>query len=118
MPVRSLSSRVFRWPDRAAVDRAAREAPRHPELLRLGYFGSYARGDWGVVSDLDLAAIVTESPRPWMHRSLDWSLEGLPVPAELVVYTEAEWEQMRAEGRRFAGTVETEAMWVFPGAGP
>ena len=30
---------------------AAREAPRHAGLRRLGYFGSYARGDWGVGSD-------------------------------------------------------------------
>jgi Zn-dependent peptidase ImmA (M78 family) len=43
---------------------------------------------------------------------------GLPVPADLVIYTEAEWEQMRAEARRFARTVEAEAVWLYPGAGP
>lgn len=53
MPVRSLSSSVLRWPDRRFVERrlvawAGEEAPRHPGLLRLGYFGSYARGDAGV----------------------------------------------------------------------
>ena len=104
--------------DQAARAWAAREAPKHPELRRLGYFGSCARGDWGVGSDLDLIAIVTDSPRDWMHRSLDWSLDGLPVPADLVIYTEAEWEQMRAEARRFARTVEAEAVWLFPKSGP
>ena len=63
MPVRSLNSSVFKWPDHATVDKAVRswaqaEAKRHPELQRLGYFGSYARGDWGVGSDLDLVAVV------------------------------------------------------------
>jgi hypothetical protein len=49
MPVRSLNSSVLKWPDRASVDRAVRAwaidaAGQHPELLRAGYFGSYARG--------------------------------------------------------------------------
>lgn len=56
MPVRSSTSSVLKWPDAESVRRAlvawvAEEAPRHPGLLRLGYFGSYARGDWGVGSN-------------------------------------------------------------------
>jgi predicted nucleotidyltransferase len=50
MPVRSLSSSVLRWPDAQTVDHAVREwaqkVVRHREdVLRIGYFGSYARGD-------------------------------------------------------------------------
>lgn len=85
MPVRSLTTSVLRWPDRRAVERgavewAAREAPRHPGLLRLGYFGSYARGDAGVGSDLDLVAVVESSPEPFERRALDWDLSSLPIP--------------------------------------
>src|SRR5256885_999234 len=62
LPVRSLSSSVVVWPDRAAVESALRlwaeEAARIPELVRVGYFGSYARGDWGVGSDLDVVLVV------------------------------------------------------------
>src|SRR5258708_32880190 len=52
MPVRSLRSSVLKWPDRGTVEQAlaawaARERLRHPALLRLGWFGSYARGDAG-----------------------------------------------------------------------
>lgn len=52
MPVRSLRSSVLKWPDRAQVDAAVREwaaqvALSRPEVVRIGYFGSYARGDWG-----------------------------------------------------------------------
>jgi hypothetical protein len=86
---------VLRWPEKAAVDAAARawaaeQRILHPELLRLGYFGSYARGDWGVGSDLDLIAVVSGADRPFRERPLDWDLDGLPVPAEILVYTSEE----------------------------
>lgn len=119
MPVRSSNSSVLVWPDLAKVDRTIRswvlvEAAKHPELRRLAYYGSYARGDWGVGSDLDLLAIIENSAEPFDRRSLSWDLGPLPVPADLLVYTVAEWEQMIAEGGRFARTVEREAIWVYP----
>jgi predicted nucleotidyltransferase len=118
MPVRSLSSSVFTWPDRIQVDEAARawaaEAARqHPELLKAGYFGSYARGDWGVGSDLDLVAIVEETCERFERRSLSWDLSKLPVQAELLIYTEDEWLRLRAEGSRFARTLAREVVWVY-----
>ena len=58
MPVKSLRSSVIVWPDRKTVDRAARDWAKrqpalHPGLRRLGSYGSSARDDWGVGSDLD-----------------------------------------------------------------
>ena len=119
MPVRSLSSSVLRWPKRADVAHALvawteTAIAQHPELLRLGCFGSFARGDWGVGSDLDLVALVERSDKPFERRSVDWDLTGLPVPADLLVYTREEWERLQAEGGRFARTVAREAMWLFP----
>lgn len=123
MPVRSLSSRIFKWPDRATVEAAlrewvAREQPRHPEARRIGLFGSYARGDWGVGSDVDLIAIVDDSlaSAPFTQRALDWDLSGLPVPAELLVYTQSEWAAQENERTRFAQTVAREAVWLFDGS--
>lgn len=106
MPIRSSRSSVLRWPARSAVLEASRawagaEAPRHTRRLRLGVFGSAARGDWGVGSDLDLIAIVAESISPFMERALGWDLIPLPVPAEIVVYTQAEWDALRSEGGAF-----------------
>jgi uncharacterized protein len=119
MPVRSLTSSVLRWPDRRSVEEAlqpwlTREAGRHPDLLRFGYFGSYARGDWGVGSDLDFIALVREADEPFERRSLSWDLNPLPVPAELLVYTEPEWRRLLDTGSRFAETVMREAVWVYP----
>jgi predicted nucleotidyltransferase len=98
--------------DRAVRAWAEEQVRRRPELLRLGYFGSYARGDWGVGSDLDMIAIVPTSPEPFASRANGWPTEELPVPVDLLVYTEEEWERMRREGGRFSRTVEAEAVWV------
>jgi predicted nucleotidyltransferase len=92
---------------------AETSAAQHPELLRLGCFGSFARGDWGVGSDLDLVAVVEQSDKPLERRSVDWDLTGLPVPADLLIFTQEEWERLQAEGGRFARTVTREAMWLF-----
>jgi len=66
MPVRSLSSPVLKWPDRQTVEAALRRwaakvCREHPRILGLGYFGSYARGDWGVGSDLHIVIILAKS---------------------------------------------------------
>ena len=118
MPVRSSATSVLKWPDAASVLEAVRrwaaeEAPRQAALLRLGLFGSYARGDAGVGSDIDLVAIVDASPERFDRRALTWRTEALPLPAELLVYTEAEWEALVREGGRFARTIEREAVWLF-----
>jgi predicted nucleotidyltransferase len=90
-----------------------RQATAHPELVRLAVFGSYARGDAGVGSDLDLIAIVRRAAEPFERRAAGWDVTGLPVPAEVLVYTEAEWRALRERGARFAGVVEDEAVWVL-----
>ncbi len=99
MPVRSLRSSVIRWPDAETVERAFRRwavrvASERPDVVRIGYFGSYARGDWGVGSDLDVVIVVEETDRPFVMRAVEWDTLDLLVPVDLLVYTEAEWERM------------------------
>ena len=118
MPVRSLSSSVLTWPDRATVERAVRawasaERSRRPELRRLGFFGSYGRGDWGPGSDVDLVVVVAEAREPFDRRRLGWDCTSLPVPAELLVYTEPEWRAFQASGSLFAKRLAQETVWVL-----
>ena len=118
MPIRSLNSPVLKWPDRVTVDRAVRawaaqRAEEHPDLLRLGYFGSYARGDWGVGSDVDLVAVILRSDAPFEQRSPSWDTSTLPVPAEILVYTDSEWRAKRTETTRFAKMLTEETRWVY-----
>jgi predicted nucleotidyltransferase len=98
--------------DVAARRWAQRAAAIHPELRRAGYFGSYARGDWGPGSDLDLLLIVEQSPEPFERRAAAWDITDLPVPADVVVYTEIEWEALAGQGR-FHDTIMREAVWVY-----
>ena len=118
MPVRSLNSSVIKWPDlkvvREAIGQWAKEeVSKHPGLTCLGYFGSYARGEWGVGSDLDLIAVVADSPDAFERRNLSWSLTSLPVPCDLLVYTLSEWESLKNGEGRFARTLSCETVWVY-----
>jgi predicted nucleotidyltransferase len=83
------------------------------QLLRAGYFGSYARGDWGVGSDLDVILILDHSPVDFHQRSASWDATHLPVPADILIYTEEEWHTMASRGDRFHKRIEEEAVWVF-----
>lgn len=117
MPVRSLRSSVLRWPDREEVDRAVRTwaaeaAARDQRVRRVGYFGSYARGNWGVGSDVDLVVIVGESATPFERRALAFDAGHLPVPADLLVYTAAEWDGMSVGGG-LPRTVGSHVLWVL-----
>ena len=117
MPVKSSSSSVLKWPDRSEVEEALRSwatraAELHPDLVRLGAFGSYPRGDAGVGSDLDLVAVIEESEQPFERRAVSWDLSALPVPAEILIYTRKEWERLLSEDGRFARALRREARWL------
>ena len=97
MPVRSLNSSILKWPDLQTADQAVRRwtekvARQHQDVVRIGYFGSYARGDWGVGSDLDMVIVVKSSDQPFEKRAAKWDVGELPVPADVLVYTEREWQ--------------------------
>lgn len=116
MPVASSSSFVLRWPNREEILRAVANWARELRVLGLvavGIFGSYARGDWGVGSDVDLIVIVEHSERPPIERPIDLPLERLPVPADALVYTRAEWEQLPQVNPHFASVLAREVVWVY-----
>ena len=117
MPVKSSSSSVLKWPEAGVVQRAlegwARTlAEEHAEILRVGYFGSYARGDAGVGSDIDIVMVVAATSQPWERRAASWDTTSLPVPADLLVYTEAEWEAIDRTSR-FGRVLSEETRWLF-----
>jgi uncharacterized protein len=118
MPVRSLRSSVLAWPGRRDVEEAvtgwALDMSRLvPDLHAVGFFGSYARGDWGVGSDVDLIVVVDKSSSPFGHRTLPGGCRRLPVPADHLIYTQDELVRVLARGGRFADTLRTEVIWVY-----
>jgi len=113
MPVRSLTSRVLKWPKPDAVVAAFRRwadqtAQKRSDVLRIGYFGSYARGNWGVGSDLDVVLVVSKSAHPFIERAREWDLLELPVPVDVLVYTAGEWEQNMHSRKMFRDII-----WVY-----
>ncbi|ADN01292.1 nucleotidyltransferase domain-containing protein [Spirochaeta thermophila] len=118
MPVTYSRSSVKRWPSKDEVDRAVREwadrvAREKEGVVRIGYFGSYARGDWGVGSDVDIVVIVEASSLPYERRGTEWDVLDLPVPADVLVYTLEEWEALSSGGARMWRTIMEEAVWVW-----
>jgi predicted nucleotidyltransferase len=99
--------------DRAVRSWTAEQVQQRPEIVRLGYFGSYARGDWGVGSDLDLIVVVNETSEPFERRSVNWDLNDLPVSAEIIVYSLPEWEDLEKKDTKFARMLKSEAVWTF-----
>jgi predicted nucleotidyltransferase len=117
MPVRYSSSQVLKWPSQEAVEESVRrwasaEHERRPDLLRIGYFGSYARGDAGVGSDLDIIVVIRDSEVPFERRAIAWDLSSLPVPAEILIYTEVEWGDLMRAGSKFARMLERDTVWL------
>lgn len=115
MPVRPLHSSVLRWPSRAEVlETVTAWAQRLslPGLVAVGVFGFYAPGDAGVGSDLDIVVVLETSELPFERRMALLPLKELPVPAEALVYTRAEWEQRDKRSPRLVETLRGEMVWV------
>jgi hypothetical protein len=62
-----------------------------------------------------LIAIITETTISFERRPLNWDLNSLPVPAELVVYTLQEWEDLQNRDTKFARILRDETIWTFTG---
>ncbi len=115
MPVRSLTTSILRWPSReavqAAVVRWAQDAAnRDRSIRRIGYFGSCARGDWGVGSDIDMVLILDEAATAAEAR---FDTAELPVAADVMVFTESEWQARLLRRDRFARVLQSETVWAF-----
>lgn len=87
---------------------------RHPEVIRVGCFGSYARDEYGPASDLDICIEVSESPKArWFDRAVDLPATSLiPVGVEMFVYTSDEIERMQRESSPWLERILAEMIWV------
>jgi hypothetical protein len=80
-----------------------------PEIVRVAYFGSYARGDYVPGSDFDvLIEVSTSDCGDWRHRGDSYAPAGLPVGLNLFVYTTDELARLRVAGDGFLRTIEAE----------
>ena len=117
--MRSFNMPVLKWPERAEVVAGLRQwmerqKASHPELVRVGYFGSLADGvRYGIGSDADVVAVVTHSSREqWWERPLDFDRpREVPVPVDLFVYTEDEFAKIVGRDDAFARDMQN-VVWL------
>lgn len=118
MPMKSSNLRVVRWPKAevvlsAAAEWAANLGQVRQDVVAIGYIGSYARGDWGVGSDLDLIIVVDETPAPFHERAITFDALRLPVPCDLLVYTKPELDGLSNEDTQFGRVLRDELKWLW-----
>ena len=117
MPVSSPLGSVLRWPSAAEVLEAAalwaaRQRSAHGDLLAVGVFGSYGRGDAGVGSDLDLVLILQECTDPLWERLRRWDTGSLPLACDLLVYSLPEWCSLPGWNPRLAKALHHDCRWL------
>lgn len=115
--VSSDGVRVFKAFDRerllSQLRSWAADLQRHrPEIMRIGLFGSYARGDYAPGSDADVLVLVHDCDEPcWFLRPLAYDTSSLPVAVDLLVYTDEEarrWSERSAWFRH----ILAEIVWL------
>jgi predicted nucleotidyltransferase len=111
MPVRSLNSSILKWPNKKEVLSylkiwAKKIKNKKPEIIKIGYFGSYAKNNYGVGSDLDLVIILKETNIPFIYRAKEFDTTSLPTCVDVLIYTEKEWEKLSSSFKKYV-------IWLF-----
>jgi predicted nucleotidyltransferase len=114
-----LSSAGPRFANREEVlalarETAARIAAAYPQIFRIILFGSFARGDYGTRSDLDLLVIFRESEIS-MRELLSELIRFSPAyPTDFVPLTRFEVDSRLAEGDPFLSQAIGEGIVLYP----
>ena len=95
------------------VRRRIREYAAGAGVARAMVFGSFARGDADVVSDVDVILIEPTS-RPFIERGLaHLPLFRMGLGVDLLVYTPEEYERLKADGHPLIERAEREGITVY-----
>lgn len=97
-----------------AREAARRIAAKHQGVKRVLLFGSFARGDYGTRSDLDLLVIVSNADKPVRERITDFLEDAPDYPTDILVYTERELQCRLAEENSFLCRAMREAIQLYP----
>jgi predicted nucleotidyltransferase len=94
-----LSTAVIRSIDREKVQDAVHEyarqlRQRHPEVIRLIWFGSWVNGYPTPGSDVDICLILSTTDKPLRDRLPDYLPVRFPVGIDLQIYTQNELDHI------------------------
>jgi len=83
----------------------------HPEVEKVGLFGSYADDEYGPASDVDLLIILRSSSKRFIDRIPDFLPSDIEVSCDCFPYTIDEINEMKNEGNLWILHVLEEAVW-------
>jgi predicted nucleotidyltransferase len=83
-------------------------AQSHPEIEEIWLFGSLARREATPASDADIVLVLSHSSLPFLERPPHYAFDDCGVATDLLAYTHAEMERMRAEENPFLRQIEGE----------
>lgn len=90
-----------------------RDALASAGVLRVIVYGSFARGDVGPESDLDLLVVVPEDGLAYLQRLRRlYAVAGPALPCDILAYTEAELAAL-AEGSDLVATALREGRTIY-----
>ncbi len=84
----------------------------HPEVERVGFFGSYANGTFGPASDVDLLIILSGSSKRFLDRIPDFLPDNLSVSCDVFPYTNEEIEKMKQDCNPWIRHILKEVLWL------
>jgi len=93
---------------------ALRIAREHPEVLKIILFGSFARGDYGARSDLDLLVVLAHSDQSPQQRYTDFLRCVSNYPTDLLVLTQADLASRQADDDLFLRRALREGILFYP----
>ena len=92
---------------------AERIAADHPQVTRILLFGSFARGDFGTRSDMDLLILLKDSSLPIRDRIAQFLEYCSGYPADVFPLTETELEGRLRENDPFWVRAVSEAIECY-----
>ncbi len=117
MRERSSNSVKVVFADKAKVlrqlkDYAKNLKQKHPEVERIGYFGSYANETYGPASDVDLLIILKQNSKRFLDRIPDFLPDNLSICCDVFPYTSEEIEKTQEQNNPWIRHVLKEVVWL------
>lgn len=117
MHERSLDSVKTFFADKARVMRELRDwvatlKKTHPDVEKVGLFGSYATDTYGPRSDADLLIVLRISEKRFRDRIPDFLPDRISVPCDVFPYTADELERLQRDDAPWIKHVLNEVIWL------
>ncbi len=85
---------------------------KHPEVEKVGLFGSYATGTYGPRSDADLLILLRTSDKSFRDRIPDFLPAQISVPCDVFPYTTAEIVTLQRDESPWIQHILQEVVWL------